>query len=357
MRGELRIDLSAIRDNFRLIDQKTGQACVVAPAVKADCYGLGMAKIAPTLYEAGARRFFVAIPEEGAALRKLLPEAQIFALHGFSKKQSKLYETNHIVPVLNSVAEISNYRKFAVKSEKKLPCIFHFDTGMNRLGIPAEERARVSENLDGLEVLYVMSHFACSDERGNAFNALQAQRFSEIAAMFPQAKRSLANSGGIFLNSAYHHDMVRPGLAIYGGNPVAGEKNPMNPVVSLHLPLLQVHHAGKGETAGYGQTYTFDDDTKVAVVSAGYADGLMRSLSNRGALYWKGHRLPIRGRVSMDLIICDLAGVPERDYPKPGDYLEMIGPHQSIDDLARDSGTIGYEILTSLGSRYRRVYI
>lgn len=357
MRGELRIDLSAIRDNFRLIDQKTGQACAVAPAVKADCYGLGMAKIAPALYEAGARSFFVAIPEEGVALRKLLPEAQIFALHGFSKKQSKLYETNRIVPVLNSLAEICDYRKFSLKSGKKLPCILHFDTGMNRLGIPADERARISENLDGLEVLFVMSHFASSDETENPFNALQAQRFSEIAKSYPGAKRSLANSGGIFLSPEYHHDIVRPGLAIYGGNPVGGEKNPMNSAVSLHLPLLQVHEARKGETAGYGQTYIFEDDTKVAVVSAGYADGLMRSLSNRGALHWKGHRLPIRGRVSMDLIICDLAGVPERAYPKPGDYLEMIGPHQSIDDLARDSGTIGYEILTSLGSRYRRVYI
>ncbi len=223
---------------------------------------------------------------------------------------------------------------------------------MNRLGIRNEDIETL--NLNGLDVEIVMSHFACSDEKDHPMSETQAKRFAMIAERFPKARKSLCNSSGIFRNKDWHYDLLRPGFALYGGNPTPETKNPMKSVVTLEARVLQIHAAKKGETAGYNATHTFENDTQCAVLALGYADGIFRSASNKAKLYWNGVACPIVGRVSMDLIIVDIGHL--QNPPAVNNMMEVLGPHQGIDDLASDSRTIGYEILTSLGKRYHRIY-
>ena len=361
MSGELSIDLGALRQNYKILDDMVGGNCRTAPSVKANAYGLGLEQIVLALYESGARAFFVATLEEGIEIRAFLPDVEIYILNGFFDAEQKTYIKQNLIPVLDSLHEIQAYHLVAKHRGKTLPALLHFDTGMNRLGIPSDEAGIIFDNLsvlDGVDVRYVMSHFVSSEETENPSNPGQFKKFQSIMTHFPNTKFSMCNSGGVFLSPDYHLDLIRPGIALYGGNPTDGrEENPMNPVVSLNVPVLQIHSVKKGETAGYNGTHRFHRDGRVAVMSIGYADGLFRSLGNQGALYWKGYKLPICGRVSMDLVICDLEAVPQEEYPNPGDMVEVIGAHQTIDDLAASAGTISYEILTALGARYRRSYI
>jgi alanine racemase len=357
--GQLSIDLTAIRQNYLLLKEKVGGSCDVACTIKANAYGLGMEKIAPVLYDAGCWTFFVATPQEGLALRRIVKGAHIGVLNGFAPSAAKEFIYHNLIPVLNSLQQIQQYKDFAAQKGRALPAIVHFDTGMNRLGLDHKEsQALVADKdmLAGLDVIAVMSHLACADEAQHLMNEQQYAAFTALAGSFPGVKRCLCNSAGIFRSENYHLEMVRPGMALYGLNPAPEKKNPMRPVVTLDAPILQLKSVGKGDFCGYNATYRFENDTVVAVVSTGYADGFMRSLSNEGDLFWKGYALPVRGRVSMDLAICDLADVPESELPVAGDMLEVIGEHQSADDLAKAAGTIGYEILTSLGGRYDRVY-
>ena len=355
--GELTIDLSALERNYKTLDKLSTDTCETACVVKADAYGLKVGKCAPVLYEAGARTFFVETNDEGVELRSVLPDdAIIYVLGGLSYS-----EEQGIIPVLNSLEEI----KLAHKIGNNLPVAIHFDTGMNRLGLGEGEANVLFQDtsiLKGLNVRLVISHFASSEQADSPDNQAQFERFNtvknRIAQLCPEARFSLANSGGLFLGADYHFDMTRAGVALYGAHPTSShEDNPMEPIVSLSVPVLQVRTANKGEGAGYNSTYRFDQDADLAIVSIGYADGLPRSLSNKGVFYWKGYALPIRGRVSMDSIICDLAGVPENEYPELGDMVEVIGKSQSLDALASFAGTISYEILTSLGARYKRTYM
>lgn len=351
--GELTIDLGAIRRNYKILDDRVGVSCETAPSVKANAYRLGAAQVVPALYEAGARSFFVATIDEGLELRALLPDIEIYILNGFFEVAREVYQAHGLIPVLNSLHDIKTYGRGAA--------LLHFDTGMNRLGIPADEADMITSDLsilDDIDVRCVMSHFVSSEESQNPMNAEQFARFQTIMTHLPDTKFSMCNSGGVFLSPDYHLDMARPGIALYGGHPTdSAAENPMNPVVSLSVPVLQIHAVKKGETAAYNGTHRFHKDGHVAVMSIGYADGLFRAISNEGALYWKGYKLPIRGRVSMDLVICDLEAIPEAEFPKVGDLVEVIGVHQTIDDLAQSAGTISYEILTALGARYKRIYV
>lgn len=352
--GELTINLAALRENYRTLDSITPSSCETACAVKANAYGLGMVKVSKVLHGVGAKSFFVATLQEGIALREVLPEAKIYVLNGFWAKEAAAYRHNRLIPVLNSLEDIG------AAQGKGISCALHFDTGMNRLGLTQTETQKILKNknlLDGLDIVLVMSHFSSSDEIDHPSLERQTKAFTEIRKHFPLVNASLCNSGGIFHSKGAHFDLTRPGLALYGGNPKPETQNPMQPVVQLNVPVLQIHQVKKGETAGYNETYRFHQNSTVAVVSAGYADGLFRTLSNRGVFYWKEHALPIRGRVSMDLVICDLKNVPAQDYPNPYDMIEVIGKNQSIDDLAKAARTIPYEIITSLGARYRRLYI
>ncbi len=359
--GELTIDLAAIRRNYHILDEKVGARCVVAPSVKANAYGLGAAHVVPALYEAGARAFFVATIEEGVALRAVAPDANICILNGFAPRASGEYRAHNLTPVLNSLHDIAAYQDYATQGGGACSAVLHFDTGMNRLGISSDEAETLFDDqsiLAGLDVQCVMSHFSSSEDTKTPINAQQFARFQTIMAHFSDTQFSMCNSGGVFLSPDYHLDLVRPGIALYGGNPTDGlDENPMNPVVSLNVPVLQIHAVKKGETAGYNGTHRFHKNGHVAIMSIGYADGLFRALSNSGALYWQGCKMPICGRVSMDLVVCDLSAVPEDQYPNIGDRAEVIGVHQTIDDLAHSAGTISYEILTALGARYRRVYL
>ena len=354
MSGELVIDLAAIRENYRIIQDKVGANCLVAPSVKADAYGLGAEKVVPALYDAGARNFFVATLDEGAKLRALKSDINIYILNGYWPDVHDLYEQHALTPVLNSLSEVRAY------AQKGGAAILHFDTGMNRLGMPADEAAQLFNDmsvLSGIDIKCVMSHLISAEESQNPSNAEQRAKFKEITAYFPDVPHSLCNSGGVFLSQDYHLDIVRPGIALYGGKPTDGQdENPMNQPVSLSVPVLQIHAVKEGEAAGYNATHRFHKNGRVAVMSIGYADGVFRKISNVGAFYFQGQKMPICGRVSMDLIICDISNISEENQPKAGDVIEVIGTHQTIDDLAHDSGTISYEILTALGHRFKRSY-
>ncbi len=347
--GELTINLGAIAQNYQTIDNISANSCETAVCVKADAYGLGIIHVAPALYRAGAQRFFVANLDEGIELRGIISSANIYILNGFYNPERYAYREYNLIPVLNSLSEIASYKAFAYEADTKLPAIIHFDTGMNRLGLPSYEAEILCADkslIDGIDLQYIMSHFSSSEEKDSPLNAQQYQIFSKIRKHFKSVKASLCNSGGVLLSPDYHMDLTRIGIALYNDN-----------VVSLGAPVLQIKSVKKGEAAGYNGTYIFEKDTNIATIAIGYADGILRSLENGGALYWNGYRLPIRGRVSMDLVICDLSEVPEEGYPDIGDVVEIIGKNQSVDDLAKSAGTISYEILTSLGSRYKRSYI
>ncbi len=356
--GELTIDLSAVQKNYLYLDGLSAVTCETAAAVKANAYGLGLNHVAPALYDVGARRFFVATLAEAVQLRGLLKGAAIYVLNGFVPSESQIYFQHNLVPVLNSVKELESYRKFI--GDAALPAIMHFDTGMNRLGFSGDDVVYLSRGdglLQGLNIHYVMSHFASADEMDNPFTRMQYECFLKLSDSFSNIPKSLSNSAGLFHGSDYHFDLVRPGVAIYGGKPTDNLQNPMRQVVSLNVPVLQVRSVKSGDICGYNETYSFDSDGQIAIVSCGYADGLLRSLSNSASLYYKGYELPVRGRVSMDLVICDLCHVPDAELPQSGDMVEVIGAHQSVDDLAQKAGTISYEVLTSLGSRYSRSYV
>lgn len=358
--GNLRIDLSAVVHNYNTLKARAAPGVRTAAVVKANGYGLGSSEIGQALAGAGCKDFFVSSLEEGIVLRNVVKTSRIIVLNGFAASVADSYADHNIVPALGSFLEIGSYKKLSAKRGKKLEAYLSFNTRMNRLGLGSVETEKLLGELsmlDDINVTGILSHFACADEKGHPMNETQWKLFDDIAKHFPNVEKSLSNSSAIFRDRKYHYDLLRPGMALYGLNPTPEAPNPMKPVVHLDLPVLRTRNVFAGATVGYGATYTFEKDTPIATVAAGYADGLFRSLSNKGALYWKGIRCPIRGRVSMDLTTVDLSAVPEKDRPKPGDFMELIGEHQSADALADEAGTIGYEVLTSLGHRYVREYI
>lgn len=364
---ELQIDLQAIADNYRLLAAKVKPAECGA-AVKADAYGLGVAKVAPALARAGCRTFFVATLDEGIALRTLLPDAAIHVLNGLQLADPRDFAEHKLRPALCSLAEIGRWCERFVndgKSAKDSPVpapALHFDTGISRLGIPRDETLRLIAEpawFDGLKPALLMSHLACSDDIASPMNARQLQRFNEICAGLKvpaKTPRSLAASGGIFLGAPYHLGLVRAGAALYGLAPLMNSTNPMRQVVRLQARILQVRRVDDGDSVGYGATRRFDAPARLATVGVGYADGYMRALSNRGTAHIGGAEVPIVGRVSMDLTVLDVTGLPE-DAAQVGTIVDLIGPQQSPDALGERAGTIGYEVLTNLGRRYRRVYL
>ena len=357
--AKLTIDLDAIAANYALLRAKAAPA-ICAAVVKADAYGLGALEATRRLLAEGCRHFFVAHPGEGVELRNLrdvaLEQSSIYVLGGLSAAPASLFTTYDLIPALPSIGDIELWATHARKLERKLPAVLHFDTGMSRLGIPAADTLMLSQRqLDQFDIHFVMSHLACSDEPAHPKNAEQRERFAEVRARYPGVKGSLANSGGIFLGAAYAHDLVRPGAAIYGLAPTAGAPNPMKCVLKLEAPLLHVRHLAKDDTVGYGATFRAGGQMRIATLGVGYADGYPRSLSNCGHVLIGGARAPIIGRVSMDLLTIDISALPE-NAARMGTMAELIGPGVPPDAVAHMAGTIGYEILTSLGPRYAREY-
>lgn len=357
--GLLTIDLGALEHNYQILQKTVGSDCSVAGIVKADAYGLGMRPIVEKLTKLNCPQFFVASLEEAIQLREINKTTPVAVLNGLYHGAEKEYLAHNIMPVLNSLEEIMRWKKQNPDTSKSMPAIIHFDTGMNRLGLGIKETARFFDSSAfsrGLDVQHILSHFACADEKENILTFKQNEKFKELSNKFPTAKKSISNSSGVFRDNLYHHDMVRPGYALYGGNPTPETVNPMKPVVKLSARILQVNHVSQRESVGYGATHIFDHDTIIATVALGYADGFLRSGSSATTLYWHGKPCPVIGRVSMDLVSVDLSQLLD-STPQTGYFMDILGPHQNIDTLAETAGTIGYEILTSLGARYQREYV
>lgn len=356
-KATLTIDLAAVAANFRFLASKLhGARC--GAVVKADAYNLGLGDVAPALAAAGCRDFFVADVYEGIALRGLAPQAAIYVLNGPAAETVAEFEVHRLVPVLNDLGQIARWAAHA-KARAWRRAALHVDTGMSRLGLPPDELDTLAgepRRLEGIELACVLSHLACADEPDHPLNTGQLEAFRAARARLPAAPASLANSAAIFLGPEYHFDLARPGAALYGLRPLLKGPNPMRATVRLEAPILQVRRVDSPMTVGYGATHRVAARGRVATLPVGYAEGYLRALSNRGSAFISGIRAPVIGRVSMDLITLDVSAVPE-SLAQPGATVELIGAHYSVDDLAEDAGTIGYEILTSLGRGYLRRYV
>ncbi len=358
----LTIDLDAIAANYRRLAALASPA-ECAAVVKADAYGLGMEQVAPALWRAGCKTFFVATLTEAEALRALLPEATIYVFGGLFPGTASRFAASDVRPVLNSLAEIEEWAGVAPRSDSKRPAAIHIDSGMNRLGLSTAEVEAVAQQSglwSAFDLTLIMSHLACADTPAHPKSEAQRSLFDRLRAKLPKALASLANSAGILLGRAFHYDLVRPGIALYGGSAKAESDSEFAPVVRLDARIAQLRHVPAGETVGYGATRTVKRPSRVATIAVGYADGLFRALSvgedETGLSVYAGpHPAPILGRVSMDLISVDVTEVPE-EFARRGGWVEVIGPRVSLQAFANQARTIDYEILTNLGPRALRRY-
>ena len=359
----LTIDLGALRQNYRKLRQAARSANCAA-VVKADAYGTGAVRSAKALAEEGCDTFFVATLDEAGEIREAVSAAAIYVLNGVFLGTCPYFAAVNARPVLGSLPEIEEWARFNSGQSTQLPAALHIDTGMNRHGLSAIDIEAIANDpglLESFEVSLVMSHLACADDPDHPKNDEQHLTFDRLRAKLPNAPASLANSAGIFLGPEFHFDMVRPGIALYGGKAHTGSSDPMAPVVHLHGRIVQVRPARKGETVGYGAAHALTRTSRIAVVAVGYADGYARTLGSSDAKtgavgHIGGHSAPIVGRVSMDLITLDVTDVPEESAYR-GAMVELLGEHVGLDDLARIAGTIDYEILTRLGRRHQRIYL
>lgn len=342
--GTLTIDLDALAANWRALDRLTPSGVQTAAVLKADAYGTGIARASRALAQAGARRFFVAVAEEGAALRQTLgPGPQINVLSGHMPGDTEMIGDLDLTPMLNSIEQVTRH----LESLPGQPFGVQLDTGMNRLGMEEPEWEAVAPYILEVGPELIMSHLACADEPDHPMNELQLANFHAMSDG-TGVPRSLSATGGILLGSRYHFDLTRPGIGLHGGRPWDQGAQ----VVGLTLPVIQTREVAAGEAVGYGCTWVAEAPSVIATLAAGYADGLPRTLSNNCVLWDGDTPCPLVGRVSMDLITVDISHLPE--LPRE---LTLIGPHQTVDDLADAAGTIGYELLTKLSRRYTRRYL
>ena len=356
-RAVLTINLGAIADNFRNLSSRLAPDCQAGAVVKANAYGLGFEEVSKTLAKAGCGHFFVADLKEGIALRKILKKADIFVFNGPERNSESAFDEHSLTPVLNTLGQIESWGAYA-SDRGGLGGVIQIDTGMSRTGLDmahVEQLADDVEKLGGIDLKFLMSHLACADEPSHPLNARQLDEFSRARSLLGAPPASLANSSGIFLGPEYHFSLVRTGGALYGMNPTSNTSSPMDSVVKLEAPILQLRDVDSPMTVGYGASSRVEGLGRIATVAVGYADGYLRSLSNKGSAFVNGVRVPVVGRVSMDYITLDVSKIPE-DKVRPGSVVELIGPYHSIDALAEEAGTLAYEILTGLGTRHTRVY-
>lgn len=352
----MRIDLSALRWNYRFLRrQAAGATC--AAVVKADAYGLGIEPVAKALLEEGCRSFFVATSGEGAELRTIIGDGDIYVLNGYMVGQFVTFFEQKLIPVLGSIQQLETW--FADHSGlTPQPYALQLDTGMSRLGLdPVEFRDLLPDWRKGQlsTPILILSHLACAEQNSHPMNGQQRQMFADLTNELPGIALSLANSSGIFLGADYHFDLVRPGVAIYGVNPLPEKANPMRPVVSVTAPVLQSKTLDRVAAIGYGATTSLPAGSAIATLAAGYADGYPRSAGNRAKALFLDKELPVVGNVSMDLLTVDITEIAEQI--QSGDWVTLIGQGYSVDDLAEATATIGYEILIRIGARASREYI
>jgi len=359
--GTLTIDLAAIEANWRtLVRELLTVEC--AAVVKANAYGLGLEPVTATLAKAGCRTFFVADIAEARAVRSRVAEAAIYVLNGFAVEWGDALIEINARPVINSTTELADWDAFVSAHSWRGGAALHIDTGMHRLGISPDEAAALAPRAqtENHGIALVMSHLACADTPDHPLNAAQIKLFRELRMLYSGIPASLANSSGIFLGDTAHYDLARPGAALYGVNPTPGKPNPMQSVVELTGRILQIRNVERDATVGYGATWTAKRPTRIAVVALGYADGLVRAGGGSderpgGAAIIAGHRCPIVGRISMDLLCADITDIPAGTVHR-GDHATLIGGDIGVDEVAAAAGTIGYEILTRVGPRCHLVY-
>jgi alanine racemase len=359
--GILTIDLAAIEANWRALSRRA-MPSECSAVIKADAYGCGIEPVAIQLAKAGCKTFFVADLDEARRVRSVASEAAIYVLNGLLPGTAACYPDVRARPVIGSLVELAEWDAFVTANQWHGGAALHVDTGMNRLGISANDAAALAPRIrsENHGITLLMSHLACSEVTEHPLNARQIQLFREVRILYRGIPSSLANSSGIFLGNAAHCDMVRPGVALYGVNPTPGHGNPMSPVIRLEAHIVQVRTVAKGETVGYDAAWTAKRETKLAVASVGYADGYLRASSSSdqtpgGHAIVAGVRCPLAGRVSMDLLTIDITDLPDGAVRR-GDLATLIGDDISVDTVASAASTIGYEVLTSLGRRYHRVY-
>ena len=348
----LTIDLDAIVANWRTLGELAAPARLAA-VVKADGYGLGALAVARALAKEGCTRFCVAHADEGLALRAALPDVNILVLHGLSAGAAADYRHHSLLPALATLELVAEWRESGGG-----PAVLHVDTGMNRLGLTIGEAMRLADDaalLSGIDVKLVMSHLACSEDAGHPKNLEQLGLFNRLRARLPRAAASLANSGGIFLGPDFTLDLVRPGIALYGIDPRPNSAANLVQTFELQAKILQVRDVDRGMTVGYGAGHHIGDPGRIAIIPVGYADGYLRALSDGGFGYVGGHRVPVIGRVSMDLLTLDVSAVPP-NVAHPGAWVTLMGGPADLREVAARAGTIGYELMTGLGARYRRQY-
>ncbi|MEL7041141.1 MAG: alanine racemase [Pseudomonadota bacterium] len=354
LRPRAQIHLANIADNWRTL-QAAQAGGVTGAVIKADAYGHGLKQVAQTLHEAGCDHFFVAHSHEAEMTRASLgSHPNIYVLNGPTPDEEALYRENALIPVINSSFQYRTMADWLIDGVK-MPRGFalHFDTGMNRLGLPPEDASELAEASAAQAPILIMSHLACAEDKCTGMNAHQAEILTTVSEAFPGVPVSLANSGGIWLSPAYHQALSRPGIALYGGgHPPEGAT--LKPGLTLEAPILQVCQIEAGETVGYGATWRAERPTLLATLAIGYGDGVPRAASNKGFASLSGTRCPIRGRVSMDLITIDVTDVA--DLARPGVYAQLIGPDAPLEEQAALAGTLGYELTTGLTPRVKRIY-
>ncbi|MEO0881465.1 MAG: alanine racemase [Pseudomonadota bacterium] len=351
VRAKATIDPSAIVSNWKALHSIAGSA-EIAAVVKANAYGHGVAEICPRLHGAGCRTFFTATVEEAVSVRNAVgPDVTVYVLNGVMGGDIPRAVANDLIPIINSLPQLKDW--LASDLSTGTGAVLHVDTGMNRLGLSAGDINTASVLLDKSPVAMVMSHLACADEVDHPMNEEQRRRFVEIAHAWPEAKRSLSNSAGLGLGD-YGFDLVRPGIALYGGGVQLPTSAALQPAMTLEAPVLSVFDVPEGASTGYGATRHFDTPRRLATIGIGYADGLLRSLSNSGFAYIEGERCDIVGRISMDLTTLDVTAIS--CMVTPGMAAEFIGSHADLEAQAKAAGTLGYELLTGIGPRVERVW-
>jgi alanine racemase len=359
--GVLTVDLDAIIANWRKLE-KTAVPAECAGVIKADAYGCGAEQVARALRHAGCKTFFVATVDEARVVRAAVPSATIYALNGFFQNTGDAYAKIDCRPVIGDLNELAEWDVFCRRTGWTGGAAIQIDTGMNRLGLTIVEAQGIIPRINAGDhgITLVMSHLVSGELVNSPINARQLTTFREIASLFSNVPASLSNSSGIYLGPQFQFDLVRPGAALYGINPTPEADNPMQPVVDLKARIVQIRNVERGETVGYGGTWTARRPTRLAIIASGYADGYFRAASandgTRGAeVVIAGKRCPVAGRISMDLSAIDITDLPQ-NAARRGHMVTLIGEGITVDELAHHFGTIGYEVLTSLGSRYARVY-
>jgi alanine racemase len=359
--GVLTIDLAAIAANWKRLYGMTVPV-ESAAVVKADAYGCGIERVVPVLKKVGCRTFFVADIAEGRRVRAAAPDAVIYVLNGLMPSTAPAFADVNLRPVINSTTELAEWDTFIAANNWDGGAALHIDTGMNRLGLTPEEAVAIAPRIQsathGFKLL--MSHFACAETPGHPMNDQQIRLFREIRILFRGVPSSLANSAGIFLGGTAHCDLVRPGIALFGGNPIPGQKNVMRPVVELKGRITQVRQIKKGDTVGYGASWTAARPSRLAIIAVGYGDGYFRSAAaGKGKapanVIIAGKPCPLIGRISMDLLAVDVTDLPG-SAARRGEFATLIGSGIDVDEFGAACGTIGYEVLTNLGRRYHRHY-